>query len=161
MSTSTRRRTCIATSGRSATSSCGTTSACSTAVPSCRAPGNARTGGSRARTPASTTGKPAIAEDHGGESTGPLAPYWSSGEAGRLMLPQCLGCNHVFWPPAEVCPECLAGDIGWRSVEGTGTVWSVAVYHHAYTAAAAAAVPYQCVLVELDCGPRMISRFVP
>ena len=110
---------------------------------------------------ASTTGKPAIAEDAGGESTGRLAPYWRSGDGGRLTLPHCAGCDHLFWPPADVCPECLAGTIDWRSVDGAGTVWSVAVYHHAYTAATAAAVPYQCILVELDCGPRMISRFVP
>ena len=110
---------------------------------------------------ASTTGKPAIAEDGGGESTGRLAPYWRSGDGGRLTLPHCAGCDRLFWPPADVCPECLAGEIDWRSVDGAGTVWSVAVYHHAYTAATAAAVPYQCILVELDCGPRMISRFVP
>jgi uncharacterized OB-fold protein len=66
----------------------------------------------------------------------------------------------VFWPPSEVCPECLSDAVVWDEVDGRGTVWSDAVYHRAYTAGRADEVPYQCVLVELDCGPRMISRFV-
>jgi uncharacterized OB-fold protein len=59
-----------------------------------------------------------------------------------------------------LCPACLSVDVSWREVSGDGTVWSVAEYHRAYSQRYAAEVPYQCILVELDCGPRMISRFV-
>jgi uncharacterized OB-fold protein len=59
-----------------------------------------------------------------------------------------------------VCPDCLADDVGWDEVDGHGTVWSEAVYHRAYTPESTNEIPYQCILVELDCGPRMISRFV-
>jgi uncharacterized OB-fold protein len=77
-----------------------------------------------------------------------------------LTLPRCDACSRWFWPPSEVCPECLADSVGWGEVDGHGTVWSDAVYHRAYTPELTGAVPYQCILVELDCGPRLISRFV-
>ena len=78
-----------------------------------------------------------------------------------MTLPRCGACDNLFWPPSDVCPECLSDAVVWDDVDGRGTVWSDAVYHRAYTAALADEVPYQCILVELDCGPRMISRFVP
>jgi uncharacterized OB-fold protein len=109
--------------------------------------------------PGSSTGKPAITEAPADEPRGPYEPYWRSGEGGRLTLPRCASCGHVFWPPSDVCPECLSDAVEWDEVDGRGTVWSVAVYHRAYTPALADEVPYQCILVELDCGPRMISRF--
>jgi uncharacterized OB-fold protein len=65
----------------------------------------------------------------------------------------------VLWPPAELCPACWSSEVVWQDRPGDGTVWSVAEYHHAYDEPSAAEVPYQCILVELDCGPRMISRF--
>ena len=105
-------------------------------------------------------GKPAITERPDGDPTSRNDPFWRSGENGRLALPHCDACGNVFWPPSEVCPDCLSDAVGWDEVDGRGTVWSVAVYHRAYTAALEAQVPYECVLVELDCGPRMISRFV-
>ena len=77
-----------------------------------------------------------------------------------MTLPRCGACDELFWPPAEVCPECLSAAVVWDEVDGRGTVWSGAVYHRGYTEALADAVPYQCILVELDSGPRMISRFV-
>jgi len=65
-----------------------------------------------------------------------------------------------MWPPSEVCSTCLSDDLAWTDVPGDGTIWSVAEYHRAYDPRSAPLVPYQCILVELDRGPRMISRFV-
>ena len=87
-------------------------------------------------------------------------PFWAGGDGGLLHLPVCRACEAMLWPPSEICPTCWSSGIEWADLPGDGTVWSVAEYHHAYDAASAAEVPYQCILVELDCGPRMISRYV-
>lgn len=87
-------------------------------------------------------------------------PFWAAAGAGRLELQRCASCGYVRWPPAPLCPECLADGGAWEALSGRGTVWSVAVYEHAYQAAFRAEVPYACSLVELDEGPRLVTRLV-
>jgi uncharacterized OB-fold protein len=48
----------------------------------------------------------------------------------------------------------------WEPLSGKGAVWSVAVYEHAYHPAFRDELPYVCALVELDEGPRLVSRLV-
>jgi uncharacterized OB-fold protein len=55
---------------------------------------------------------------------------------------------------------CLAPGGDWETVDGAGTVWSVAVYEHAFHPAFRDELPYVCALVELDAGPRLVSRLV-
>ena len=88
-------------------------------------------------------------------------PFWRSGEGNVLTLPACRACDTVFWPPSERCPTCLSDEVSWADVPGDGTIWSAAEYHYAYDRGFAPELPYECILVDLDCGPRMISRFVP
>jgi uncharacterized OB-fold protein len=45
-------------------------------------------------------------------------------------------------------------------VPGTGTIWSYAIYEHAYHEAFKAELPYNVALVELDAGPRLITNIV-
>ena len=87
-------------------------------------------------------------------------PFWDECQEGFLNLPRCEDCDYLLWPPAEVCPECLGHKIRWTVVPGIGTVWSVAVYDYGFTRELAARVPYACVLVELDAGPRLVSALV-
>jgi len=84
-------------------------------------------------------------------------PYWAAAAEGRLALQRCERCEHLRWPPAPVCPECLASEARWDDVEGGGTLWSVAVYDRAFTPAFSERVPYAVGLVELDAGPRIIA----
>jgi uncharacterized OB-fold protein len=87
-------------------------------------------------------------------------PFWGGCLEGFLNLPRCEACRYLIWPPAEVCPQCLERSILWTVVPGNGTVWSVAVYERGFTDELRARVPYACVLVELDAGPRLISTLV-
>ena len=87
-----------------------------------------------------------------------FGPYWQPARAGHLNLPSCTRCQTVLWPPTELCPECLCDEVHWSEQPGDGVVWSTAEYHRAYSPALAEEVPYTCVLVQLDCGPRLIAR---
>lgn len=87
-------------------------------------------------------------------------PFWEAAREGRLIFQQCDDCSYIRWPAAGVCPECLSRGWAWADVEGTGTVWSHVVYHRAYSKSGLSPIPYNVVLIELDCGPRLISRLV-
>ena len=80
------------------------------------------------------------------------APFWAAAADERLALQQCEQCGYVRWPPEPLCPECLAEGGRWTDMPRTGTVWSVAVYEHAYHPAFREELPYTCALVELDAG---------
>jgi uncharacterized protein len=89
-----------------------------------------------------------------------FGPFWGTCPEGHLNLPRCEACGYLIWPPAEVCPECLGTQIKWEVIAGAGTIWSVAPYERGFTKELAAEVPYTCVLVELEAGPRLISTVV-
>ena len=88
------------------------------------------------------------------------APFWAAAADERLALQQCEQCGYVRWPPEPLCPECLAEGGRWTDMPRTGTVWSVAVYEHAYHPAFREELPYTCALVELDAGPMLIGRLL-
>ena len=85
-------------------------------------------------------------------------PHWAAAAGERLAMQRCDSCGYVRWPPEPVCPECLTEGGTWSDLPGAGAVWSFAVYEHAFHVAFREEVPYACVLVELDAGPRMIGR---
>jgi hypothetical protein len=90
--------------------------------------------------------------------TGDDQPFWDAARGGRLVFQRCDDCGYVRWPAAGVCPECLSRAATWTEVAGTGTLWSFVVYHRAYAPSLKDQVPYPVILVELDCGVRLVSR---
>ena len=88
------------------------------------------------------------------------APFWAAAADARLTMQRCDVCGYVRWPPEPLCPECLTRGGTWTDLDGHGSIWSYAVYEHAFHPSLRSAVPYVCALVELDDGPRMISRIV-
>lgn len=40
---------------------------------------------------------------------------------GIFMIPECLKCNDVVWPPSDYCSHCF-GKISWRKSDGVGTI---------------------------------------
>lgn len=87
-----------------------------------------------------------------------IAPHLRAARAGRLSLQHCDACGYLRWPPGLHCPECLVEGGEWVDVPPEGTVWSLAVYHHAYASSFADDIPYQVALIELTSGPLMIGK---
>lgn len=86
--------------------------------------------------------------------------FWRAVGAGRLEFQRCAACGYLRWPPAPLCPECLAPGGDWIAVDGHGAIWSFAIYEHVYHEAFRGEVPYNVALVELDAGPRLITNIV-
>jgi len=77
---------------------------------------------------------------------------------GRLHLQCCPACGAVVYPPRELCPVCLTGDLAWDPVAETGTLLSLTAVHASLSAYFKARAPWLLGLVALDCGPRLIGH---
>ena len=71
---------------------------------------------------------------------------------GRLMLPCEISSGRCFFPPRVASP--LSGEAwDWLEASGRGTVYSTSIVHPKPPEA-----PYNVALVELEEGPRLMSR---
>jgi uncharacterized protein len=89
------------------------------------------------------------------------ARFWAACNEEQLLLAHCKSCAHVFYYPRLMCPNCGGRELGWRTSKGVGAVYS---YSHVLTSfwgdAWQSELPYTVILVDLDEGPRMLSRLV-
>ena len=79
---------------------------------------------------------------------------------GVLRLQRCLGCGSVNAYHQAYCRQCSGTRFELTAAGRYGTVHSFSVVHRAPGPAFKKDVPYAVLLVELDEGPRMISRLV-
>lgn len=73
--------------------------------------------------------------------------FWTSGRDGRLRFQFCEPCARYIHPPAPRCPHCLALELRPAPVSGCGSVYSVTINHHQWSAAMPP--PYAIAIVEL------------
>ncbi len=88
------------------------------------------------------------------------SPYWDAARRQELVVQHCGRCGHRPFPPRTHCPECGAGDLAWRAVAGTGTVYSFTVAHRPPHPVLAGRCPLVIAIVELTEGPRLVSNVV-
>lgn len=85
--------------------------------------------------------------------------FWEAVSAGRFEIQRCTACaRHVFYPRLH-CPHCGSAELQWVSASGRATVHSYTVVHRAPPAFAEEA-PYVVALVDLEEGPRMMTRLL-
>ncbi len=77
----------------------------------------------------------------------------------RLMIQRCSDCGNHQFPPRSVCQQCLADEVDWVEASGKGTIFSFTVQYRGRPDFADQ-TPYAIVMVDLEEGPRMMSRFV-
>lgn len=94
-----------------------------------------------------------MAEDKPGP-VGPDATYQQHLAAGEIRIQRCGACGlHVFYPRLS-CPSCGARDLAWTEASGAGTVFSTTVMRRRPEQGG----DYNVCIVELDEGPRLMSR---
>lgn len=94
------------------------------------------------------------------EVTPELAPFFEAAKRHELAVQRCTACGTLRFPARAACNRCMARESTWVPVAGTGRVFSVAVMHQANHPGFEAILPYAVVVVELDCGVRMISNVI-
>ena len=83
----------------------------------------------------------------------PEREYFDHLAQGRFMLQRSRGSGDYVFYPRVAAPRTGATDLEWAEVSGRGTVYSATFVPQKPPAAG-----YNVVLVELEEGPRMISR---
>lgn len=83
----------------------------------------------------------------------PEAEWRAALAEGRFLLQRALSTGTRIFPPRVMEPVTGETDLEWVAAMGTGTVYSVTVVSQKPPAA-----PYNVVLVDLDEGPRLMSR---
>lgn len=84
--------------------------------------------------------------------------FWSGTQQGKLRVKECADCRKHHFFPRSICPHCHSDAVDWVEASGTGTVYSFTVARRAAGPAFKDEVPYAIALIELDEGPRMMSR---
>lgn len=86
-------------------------------------------------------------------------PFWDGIDAGELRIQRCSDCASAVFYPRSVCPSCFGDRLDWFTASGRGTVYSYTIAHRAFGEFAEQA-PFTVALVDLDEGPRMLTRIV-
>lgn len=87
-------------------------------------------------------------------------PYWDALRSHRLMLRSCKQCGQPHFYPRSLCPHCHCEDLQWIEAIGRGVIYSYTVARKPAGPAFKADVPYVVAIVQLDEGPRMMTRIV-
>jgi uncharacterized OB-fold protein len=87
----------------------------------------------------------------GETASGPEAIYLSYLREGRFMLQRSISTGRFIFYPRGAVPGTGERDLEWVEPSGLGTVYAITV-NRARTGS------YNIALVELDEGPRMITR---
>ena len=86
------------------------------------------------------------------------APYWQAAHEGRLDIPLCGDCGKHHFYPRAICPYCHSDNLNFDTVSGRGEVHTFTIARRPAGPAFADDVPYVIALIELEEGPRMMSR---
>ena len=83
-------------------------------------------------------------------------PFWAAASRHQLVVQKCGGCGRHQFYPRPFCMVCASDDVVWTPVSGAATVYSVTTVH--LQIAPEFEPPYQVAVVELDVGPRLLTR---
>ncbi len=77
-------------------------------------------------------------------------PFYRAANEERLVVQHCARCDRFQFPPEVSCPQCERGDeLGWREVEGRGTIYSFAVVYDTPIASLQPDQPYNVAIVDV------------
>lgn len=87
---------------------------------------------------------------------GPVQVYQDYLAQGQFLIQQCKECGkHIFYPRV-LCNHCGSADLKWVEPTGRGVVYSTSVVRQKPEKGG----DYNVALIELEEGPRMMSRVV-
>jgi hypothetical protein len=83
---------------------------------------------------------------------------WDGYRRRELRLPQCQGCQRIFFPSSPRCAECGSFDMGYFVSSGRGTLYSFSIVN--YPQVPGFTYPIVVGLIELEGGARMVADLV-
>jgi uncharacterized OB-fold protein len=84
-------------------------------------------------------------------------PYWDGLAQRRLLLQRCTGCGRIRHYPRPLCDACHSFGHDWVAAQGSATVHSWTVAHHAFHPAFRGLPPFTLVTADLPEGVRILA----
>jgi uncharacterized protein len=83
--------------------------------------------------------------------------FWHALHEGQFKIGRCGACNHVYYPPRIICPECWAKDV--VQLQDTPALGVVASYTEVHVMAHAlrSIAPLRIAAIDLDEGVRVLT----
>ena len=87
-------------------------------------------------------------------------PYWAALRDGKLLLKLCANCGRHHSYPRPFCPHCWSDDVSWVEASGGAALYTHSTVYRNDLPPFGPQVPYIAAVVDLDEGPRMMTRIV-
>lgn len=78
-----------------------------------------------------------------------------------LTLQCCGQCQHINYPPRELCGHCLADNLQWQAVDASGVLQARTELHYSLEPTYAQHLPWAVGSIKLDCGPVVLAHLQP
>ena len=86
--------------------------------------------------------------------------YWDAAREHRLLIKRCAACERAHFYPRPFCPHCWSENVDWEQASGRATLYTWSVVYSNDLPPFPEKVPYAAAIVDLDEGPRMMTRVV-
>ena len=87
-------------------------------------------------------------------------PYWTALHEAKLLIKRCGACGKHHSYPRPFCPHCWSDDVEWVEAGGGATLYTHSTVYQNDLPPFPPQVPYVAAVVDLDEGPRMMTRLV-
>jgi uncharacterized protein len=87
-------------------------------------------------------------------------PFWDGLVDGKLLIKHCTACGEYHYYPRPFCPTCWSDDVEWFEASGRAAVYTYSTVYRNDLPPFGPQVPYVAAVVELEEGPRMMTRLV-
>lgn len=88
------------------------------------------------------------------------APFWDGLKDGKVLIKRCSACGAHHFYPRPFCPTCWSDEVEWVEASGRATVYSYSTVYVNDLPPFGPQVPYVAAVVDLEEGPRMMTRLV-
>ncbi len=87
-------------------------------------------------------------------------PFWEAARRGEFILQRCGDCGSYVGYPKIFCTACYSDNLGWERASGNGKLYSYSTVTANPPSAFIDDIPYTIAIVELEEGPRFLSRLI-
>jgi len=87
-------------------------------------------------------------------------PFWRAAKERRLVLPRCVDCQELQFPPELSCVHCGSPNQEWVEASGRATLYTWTVCHPPLLPYFSERAPWAVAAVTLEEGVRMVACVV-
>lgn len=87
-------------------------------------------------------------------------PFWDAAKEHRFLIARCRSCRHAHHYPRPFCPFCWSEDVVWEDASGRATLYTYSTVYVNDLYPFREKLPYVAAVVDLEEGPRVMTRLV-